>query len=157
MRTIADLVDELPALRALAPEHRATIAGCARNRVFARGEALLREGDAADEFFVLREGAVAIEAHDPARGALTIETLHPGEIVGWSWLLPPYRAAFDARASDVAHVLAFDGTCLRRKCEADPALGYALMKLVAGVFVERLQNTRLRLLDLYGTGHGGVR
>ena len=154
MRTVADLLDELPALRALAPEHRRTIAGCARNRVFERGEALLREGGPADEFFIVREGSVAIETRDPARGPITIETLHAGELVGWSWLVPPFRSAFDARALERTHALAFDGACLRGKCEADTALGYNLLRLVAVVFTERLQSTRLRLLDLYGSGHG---
>ena len=154
MRTMADLVDEIPALEALAPEHRRTIAGCAGNRVFERGDALLREGGPADEFFIVREGSVAIETRDPARGPITIETLHAGELVGWSWLVPPFRSAFDARALATTHALAFDGACLRRKCDDDPALGYDLLRVVAVVFTERLQSTRLRLLDIYGSGHG---
>jgi CRP/FNR family cyclic AMP-dependent transcriptional regulator len=154
VRRMADLVEELPALADLQREHRAEIAGCARNRVFRRGEALLREDRPADEFFIVREGGVAIETRDPARGAVTIETFHPGDVVGWSWLVPPFRSAFDARATAVTHVLAFDGACLRGKCEADPGLGYDLLKLVAAVFTERLQHTRLRLLDVYGSGHG---
>jgi CRP/FNR family cyclic AMP-dependent transcriptional regulator len=155
MRTVAELLDELPLLAALVPEHRATIAGCARNRVFDPGELLAREAAPADEFFILRAGTVAIETRDPARGALTIETLQAGELVGWSWLVPPFRSAFDARARVITHVLAFDGACLRSKCDADPALGYALLRLVAGVFTERLQTTRLRLLDVYGSGGHG--
>jgi CRP-like cAMP-binding protein len=151
VRTLAELLDEIPALRALAPEHRALVAGCARNRVYEGGRTLLREGGPADEFFVVRGGAVAIETDVPGRGPVTIETLHAGEILGWSWLMPPYRAAFGARALGTAHVVAIDGACLRGKCDADPALGYALFKVMATVFAQRLQETRLRLLDLYGT------
>ena len=111
--------------------------------------ALLREGDPADEFFLIRRGAVAVETDVPGRGAVTLETLGPGELLGWSWLVPPYRSAFGARALEAVHVMALDGACLRGKCERDPALGYELLKVVATVFVRRLEETRMRLLDLY--------
>jgi CRP-like cAMP-binding protein len=150
-------MDEIPALRVLAPEHREEIAGCTRNRVYAKGEALLREGGPADEFFVVRHGLVAVETEVPGRGPFTVETLHDGDVLGWSWLLPPYRSAFGARALATTRVLAVDGACLRGKCEVDPGLGYDLLKLLAAVFAERLQDTRLRLLDLYGDGHGSDR
>ncbi len=155
MRTIEELLGEVPALQALAPEHRDTVAGCARNQVFAPGERIMREGDPADAFYVIREGQVALETNVPGRGAVILQTLHDGELLGWSWLVPPYRTAFDARSIATTHAIAFDGACLRGKCEADPALGYDLLKLLSGVFVERLQDTRLRLLDLYAkSSHG---
>jgi CRP/FNR family transcriptional regulator, cyclic AMP receptor protein len=112
----------------------------------------MREGDPADAFYVLREGAVALQTEVPGRGAIVLQTLHDGELLGWSWLVPPYRVAFDARSLGTTHAIALDGACLRGKCEADPALGYALLKILSTVFVERLQDTRLRLLDLYGKG-----
>jgi CRP/FNR family transcriptional regulator, cyclic AMP receptor protein len=151
VHTIEDLLGAIPALTALAPEHRATIAGCAHNEVFEAGAQILREGTPADTFFVIREGAVALETFVPRRGAITIETLHEGELLGWSWLFPPYRVAFDARALVTTHAIAFDGACLRGKCDADPALGYDLLRLFAAVMVDRLQETRLRLLDVYGS------
>ena len=149
MRKVEQLLAESPALEPVPPEHRATMAGCARLHVFSRGERLLREGDPADEFFLIRSGGVAIETEVPGRGAVTLETLGPGEILGWSWLVPPYRSAFGARAREAVHVVRLDGACLRGKCEHDPALGYALLKVVATVFVRRLEETRMRLLDLY--------
>jgi CRP/FNR family cyclic AMP-dependent transcriptional regulator len=152
MRTIDELLDEAPALSALAPAHRAQIAGCARNRVFAPGEQIMREGDPADAFYVIRDGAVALETAVPGRGAVTLQTLHDGDLLGWSWLVPPHRTAFDARSLGSTHAIAFDAACLRGRCEGDPALGYDLLKLMAAVFAERLQDTRLRLLDLYGGG-----
>ena len=79
-----------------------------------------------------------------------IETLDPGEIVGWSWIFPPYVWHFDARAVDEVRVVSFDGACLRGKCESDHALGYELMRRFAGVMIDRLLHTRLRLLDVYG-------
>ena len=150
MRTISDLLTDVPALGELSAEHRETLAGCGGNVVLGPGEPIMTEGEAADAFFVVREGAVALETRVPGRGAITIETLHDGELLGWSWLVPPYRTAFDARAIGTVHLIAFDGACLRGKCDADPALGYALMKLVTTVFTDRLRDTRLRLLDLYG-------
>ena len=89
----------------------------------------------------------------PARGPMMIETIEAGEVIGWSWLFEPYRWHFDARALSAVRATAFDGACLRAKCETDPALGYALMSRFAQVLIERLQWTRLRLLDLYGNGN----
>ena len=151
MRTIAELMDELPALRSLTPSQRETLAGCARNQVFQPGEEIMREGDPADSFFIVRAGGVGITTEVPGRGELTIETLQPGELLGWSWLVEPYRNAFGARAHGTTRVLSLDAVCLRGKCEADPELGYAMLKLLAGVFAERLRDTRVRLLDLYGS------
>jgi CRP/FNR family transcriptional regulator, cyclic AMP receptor protein len=150
MPTIEDTLHELAALQPLAPEHRAELASCARNRVFHADEWIMREGEDAGAFYVIREGAVALETAVPGRGAVVLQTLHDGELLGWSWLVPPYKTAFDARSLGTTHAIELDGACLRGKCEADPALGYDLMKLISAVFVERLQDTRLRLLDLYG-------
>ena len=150
MQTVDRLLGESPALEGLAPEHRATMAGCARLHVFPAGERLLREGDPADEFFLIRRGAVAVETDVPGRGPVTLETLEPGELLGWSWLVPPYRSAFGARALEDVHVIVLDGACLRGKCDDDKELGYELMKRFAQVMIDRLQHARVRLLDVYG-------
>jgi len=102
---------------------------------------------------VLRHGGVALETFVPARGAVVIETIEAGEVVGWSWLFPPYQWHFDARAVSLVRATSFDGVCLRGKCETDPQLGYDLMSRFAQVMIRRLQWTRLRLLDVYGDGH----
>jgi CRP-like cAMP-binding protein len=150
MRTIDEELAEVAALRALSPEHRETLAGCARHCGFEPGDRIMREGDPADAFYVIRHGTVALETRVPHRGPVVVQTLHAGELLGWSWLVPPFRTAFDARSVDATRAISFDAACLRAKFDADPALGYALLKLLSGVFVERLQDTRLRLLDLYG-------
>ncbi len=150
MQTIEELVRELPALQPLAPAHRDEVARCARNRVFHADQWIMREGEHANAFYVIRDGTAALETAVPGRGAVVVHTVHDGELLGWSWLVPPYRTAFDARSLGETHAIEFDGACLRGKCEADAALGYDLMKLISAVFVERLQDTRLRLLDLYG-------
>ena len=150
MRTIDELLGEIDVFRGLADEHLDLIAGCAVVRSFGAGEKLMTENEQANTFFALRHGTVALETYVPQRGAVTIETLHGGDILGWSWLFPPYRTIFDARALGVVRTVAFDAACLRGKCEEDAQLGYTLMQRFAEVMVERLQATRLRLLDVYG-------
>jgi CRP-like cAMP-binding protein len=150
MRTIDELVSESPVFEGMTNEQLQLIAGCAQNAGFAAGERLFREGEPADTFYLVRKGRVALSTHAPARGPVLIETLDPGEIVGWSWIVPPYVWHFDARAVDDVRAVAFDGACLRGKCETDHALGYELMRRFGGVMLDRLQHTRLRLLDLYG-------
>jgi len=150
--SLAELVSAHPLLAGLPVDAVASVAGCARNVAFDPGDLLLAEGDPANTLYLLRRGRVAIEVHSPGTGPIVVETLGPGAAVGWSWLVPPYRWHFDARALDAVGAVAVDGACLRDKAQADPALGYELMKRVAGVLLERLQMTRIRLLDLYGTG-----
>jgi hypothetical protein len=99
---------------------------------------------------VVRVGSVALEIHAPT-DPLLIETLGAGDLVGWSWIFPPHRWVFDVEVLDRAHLIVIDAACLRDKCNADPAFGYRVMQRFAQVVVERLQATRLRLLDLYGT------
>ena len=99
----------------------------------------------------MRHGRVVLETFVPGRGALTIETLEEGDLLGWSWLFPPYRWHFDARALDLVRAVAFDGACLRGKIDDDHALGYELLDRFSPVMLERLQATRLQLLDVYGS------
>ena len=155
MQTIDVVLRDAPLFRGLAAEQLEVLAGCASNVRFAEGEVLFREGDEADTFYLVRHGTIALETFVPARGPVTIETAEAGEVVGWSWLFPPYRWHFDARALSLVRATAFDGACLRGKCDADPALGYELMRRFAQVMIERLQWTRLRLLDLYGSRRSG--
>jgi CRP/FNR family cyclic AMP-dependent transcriptional regulator len=150
MKSLSDLLAEVPALIGLSEEHRELIAGCGQNVIFGPGEYVFREGDPANTFYALRRGAVALEIAPPAQPPLVIETLHAGDVLGWSWLFPPYRVRYDARATDEVHAIAFDGACLRDKCDTDHDLGYDLMRRFAQVITERLQATRIRLLDVYG-------
>jgi hypothetical protein len=92
-----------------------------------------------------------MQMESPGQGAIVTDTMDEGEVVGWSWLVPPYRFFADGRAVTPVSATALDGACLRGKCEADPELGYQLLKRVTSVMYQRLQSTRIRLLDLYGT------
>src|SRR3954451_13956109 len=106
MQSIDELLGVAASLRSLPAGHRETMAGCARLRTYDPGAPLLAEGEPADEFFLIRRGMVAIETDVPGRGAVPLETLGDGDLVGWSWLVPPYRSAFTARAVEPAHVIA---------------------------------------------------
>ncbi|HXZ12050.1 MAG TPA: cyclic nucleotide-binding domain-containing protein [Candidatus Sulfotelmatobacter sp.] len=136
----------------LEKRHIQFIAGCAKNVVFAEGAVVFHEGDPADLFYFVREGLVAIELLVPHRGFTTLQTVGAGDVLGWSWLLPPYRWRFGARTTQPTRALAFDAKCLRAKCEDDHDLGYELYKRFSRVIAERLEATRLQLLDLYGVG-----
>jgi CRP-like cAMP-binding protein len=150
MQGLEELIAAAPTFAGLSAEHLRLIAGCAVNEHFPAGKDLFREGGPADRFYLIREGAVALEIEAPGRGRIVIETLHPGEVVGWSWLFEPHRWQFDARAREPTRVVGFDGACLRGKCEQDHELGYQLMRRFAASLTERLQATRLQLLDVYG-------
>ena len=153
METIDDLLSRHPFFNGLKPEYLALIAGCGQHVHFEAGAYLMREGEAADRFFAIRAGTVVVETYVPSRGAVPLQTLGEGEILGWSWLFPPYIYQFDARARGTVRATAFDGACLRIKCDADPVLGYELMKRLARLVATRLEGTRRQLLDVYGLGH----
>jgi CRP/FNR family transcriptional regulator, cyclic AMP receptor protein len=150
LQTLEPILAEHPFFQNLPAEDLQLLTGCASNVSFKAGEVICREGDAANQFFVIRQGKVALEVYTPERGQVVLQTIGTGEILGWSWLIPPYKWRFDARALELTRALALDGECLRNKCEANPRLGYELLKRVAQVFTERLLATRLQLLDVYG-------
>ncbi len=152
MKSLDEIVAESPVFAGLDRDHLELIAGCARNTGFEAGQYLFHENDPADSFYLVRRGRVLLETFVPGRGALTVETVDEGDVVGWSWLFPPYRWHFDARALDLVRAVVFDGACLRGKCDDDHTLGYELLGRFSPVMLERLQATRLQLLDVYGNG-----
>ncbi len=152
--SIDKLLEQIPVFQGLSPEHLELIAGCASNVRFDEGQMLFNEGDPADRFFVVRHGLVAIELYEPQKGKITIETVRDTGVVGWSWLIPPYRWHFDARAVESTRAVSLDAQCLRGKCDEDTRLGYDLMQRFAKVMTKRLQGAAMQLLDVYG--HGGA-
>ena len=150
METIEQILQSVPLFEGLTQEDLELIAGCGSNVQFREGELLFKDGDQADTFFVLRHGSIALETFVPTRGAVMIETLEAGEVVGWAWLFPPYKWHFDARALSDVRATSFDGECLRDKCDTDPRFGYDVMSRFTQVVIKRLQWTRQRLLDVYG-------
>ena len=128
------------------------VSGCARNHRFDAGQYLAHEGDPADEFFLIRHGKVALEILPPGQQPIVFSTESEGDIVGTSWLVPPYRWRFDARAMEMTRAIGIDARCLRDKCVADPRLGYEMMKRIVPIIVGRLDDTRMQILDVYGKG-----
>ncbi len=148
-----------PLFASLSPSALERISTFTSHVAFQPGDIILSEGGTAEVFYLLRRGKVALSAHAPGKGHLLVQTLGPGETLGLSWLFPPFLWQFDARAVELVEALAIDGPGLRDKLEGDPGLGYELLKRFTPVVLERLQQTRLRLLDLYGDraradGHG---
>jgi CRP-like cAMP-binding protein len=135
----------------LDPTTLALLAGCASNVVFAADERLFAEGEGADRFWIIGHGQVSLEINAPGVGRVIIETLGGGSVVGWSWLVAPYRWSFDGVAHEQTRAVAFDAGCLRTKMDTNPRLGYQLLSRFLPIVVDRLQATRLRLLDLYGS------
>lgn len=150
MKTIEDLLKDHHFFKGLDAAYLATIAGCGKNVVFKKGEMISRQDESADTFYVIRAGKVAIEIQAPGQGIITIQTLSEGEVLGFSWIIPPYTWRFDSRAVEETHAVALDGKCLRDKCEKDRHMGYELLKRFSTVLAQRLEMTRLQLLDIYG-------
>ncbi len=144
------ILAEHPFFRGLDERYGELVAGCAANVVIEAGGYVFREGDPADRFFLVRHGAVAVEVHVPGRDSIVVETIREGGLLGWTWLVPPYRALFDARSLELTRLMSLDATCLRGKMEEDHDLGYELHKRFAPVVAERLDATRLQLIDMYG-------
>ena len=149
MQTIEQYLPDHPFFAGLDDEAITLVTGCAVNAHLRPGDHLFREGEPADTFYVVRSGRVAIRMRQPT-GTVVVDTARDGDVVGWSWLVPPYRWTFDAVATEETSVVRLDGACLRGKCEADPALGYDLLQRVVRVMSTRLHSARVRLLDLYG-------
>jgi CRP/FNR family transcriptional regulator, cyclic AMP receptor protein len=150
METLEPILREHPFFAGLADDYLRLLTGCARNHRFEADDYLFHEGQPADEFFLIRHGKVALEVHVPGRVPMVFATLGAGEIVGASWLVPPYRWMFDARALEPTRAIGIDAACLRSKCDADHDLGYALMQCFLPAFVKRLHATRMQMFDVYG-------
>ncbi|HEV3276287.1 MAG TPA: cyclic nucleotide-binding domain-containing protein [Terriglobia bacterium] len=149
IETLKTLLKEHSFVRGLDDRYVDLMVSCATNVRFQPGEYIFREGGSADQFYLLRHGRATVEIYAAERGSITVMTVGEGEVLGWSWLFPPYRWMFDARALELTRAIALDGKCLRQKCDEDHELGYELMKRIVQVAEQRLQAARLQLLNLY--------
>jgi CRP/FNR family transcriptional regulator, cyclic AMP receptor protein len=135
----------------LTERHRMRLASGARPFCASPSEYLARAGEPAHAFYLIQSGHVAIGTHLGERGAVPIQTLGPGDVVGWSWLLPPHEWHFDARAAELVQGLFFDAAWLREQCEQDYELGFALLKQLLAVVTSRLGACRIIQLDIYSS------
>ncbi len=125
------------------------IAGCASFVRFRSGEVIFREGEDADIFYIIREGKVTLElTFVLGEKPTVIQTIGEGDVLGWSWIFPPYRWRLDARAVEHTEAIALDGKFLRAKSSEDQNLGYELTKRFSHIMEQRLQAIRkLQLLE----------
>jgi len=149
METLERILAEHPFFAGLDHGFMSLMVGCASNVRFEAGAYIFKEGDAANTFYLIREGKVALEVSAPQHKPIIVETLGVGEILGWSWLLPPYYWKFHAHAVEGTRAIALDGKCLRTKCDENHDLGYEVLKRFAQIMERRLEATRLQLLDIY--------
>lgn len=134
-------------LRAVPPEYRDRMMTLAREVSFPQDARVFEERGTADRFWVIRSGAITLDISLPGPRTVTVETLGPGDLVGWSWMFPPYEWEFGAEALSPVRAYEFDGAEVRELCERDPALGFALARAVAEVLAQRLHTARSRLTN----------
>lgn len=144
-----DLLRGHPFLAGLPEAYLERLAPWARSVVLPAGDRVFDEGGTADGCRLIIDGTIRLDTHVPGRGDVTIETLGPGSVLGWSWLFPPYQWHFGATATALTHCAVLDGPAVRQLCLRDPALGRDLTWRFMQIVVDRLQQTRLRLLDAY--------
>lgn len=140
----------LDLVAALPPPHRERLLQFAEPVRFPGDTRVFREGQRADHFWTLRSGAVRLDLQVPTHPPVVLETLHRGDLLGWSWLFPPYEWQFGARTEGAVTAWEFDAVAVRELCEADPAFAQGLLFHVARVIAHRLVTSRMRLLHMYG-------
>ena len=149
MENLERIIAEHPFFADLESDYTGLLVGCASNVRFDSGAYIFKEGGEANEFYLIRAGKVALEVFAPHHKPIMVDTLSEGEVLGWSWLLPPHQWKFHAHAMEDTRAIALDGKCLRSKCEQNHDLGYELLKRFAKIVTQRLEATRLQLLDVY--------
>ena len=150
MKTLESVLIKHPFFENLEDSYLNLMTGCAKNIKFDAGQFIYRQDEEANQFYIIRQGKVALEICPPGKTPVTVQTVNEGEILGWAWLVPPYRWRFDARATELTRAIALDGKCLRKKCEEDKNLGYELLKRLLPAIGRSMEATRLQLLDIYG-------
>ncbi|MEY4166677.1 MAG: cyclic nucleotide-binding domain-containing protein [Blastocatellia bacterium] len=151
--TLEQMIASHPFFGGLDESMLRSIAAGARQVELPAGETIFHQGESADRFYLVRTGRIALNIHTPRRGGHTIQTIEDGEILGWSWLFPPYRWRFDARVVEPVTAIEIDGRRLREQCDLDHDLGYELFRRFAALIGRRLESTRIQLMDLYGVSH----
>jgi CRP-like cAMP-binding protein len=143
-----------PFLHGMSSDQLDILAGAASDVTFPARHRLFEDGGPANRFWLIQSGHVSLDLYVPGDGPVVIETIGMGELLGWSWLFPPFRWAFGAVAAVPVEAFEFDARAVRECCAADPDLGYELNQRVTRVLAKRLQSTRIRLITL--SGHSAV-
>ena len=146
MNNLTELITTHPFFRNMKPEHLKILTENAAEVEFEAGEILFREREPANQFYLIESGSIALEAHEPPDGTKLVQKLGVGDVLGWSWLFPPFVWHFRARALEQTSAIVLNGAHLLITAEADHDFGYELMKRVAQVVIRRLQATRKELI-----------
>jgi CRP-like cAMP-binding protein len=149
VETLYPLISGHPFFAGLDVQYWPLLTACATHVQFDAGTYIFREGEPANHFYLIKQGKVAVEISAPPRKPIIVQTLECSEVLGWSWLVPPYQWRFHARAVEPVLAFALDGKCLRKHCEENHDLGYELLKRFTSVITQRLEATRYQLLDMY--------
>lgn len=149
MNSIEQSLADHPFAQDLEPNIISMVAACGKQVDFSADDYIFREGESADQFYLIQQGAVALEMFSPGHGIFTFVTLKDGQLLGVSWLAPPYRWAFDARAIEPTQAIAFNASQLRDQCESDHHVGYELLKRFIEPLIQRMQAARVQSADLY--------
>ena len=147
-KSLATLIGEQELFKGLAPRYLDLLAEAAMLKEFANGEVIFREGDPANRFYLILNGEVALESATRERAPIVLQTIGANDVLGWSWLFPPYYWHFDARAVSPTRAIFFYGTWLRENCERDHDFGYEMLKRMSAVLIQRLQATRKKLAEV---------
>jgi CRP/FNR family transcriptional regulator, cyclic AMP receptor protein len=139
-----------PFLHGMSADQLGILAETARDVSFPARHRLFEDGGNATRFWLIQSGHVALDLHVPGEGPAVIETIGMGELLGWSWLFPPYTWAFGAVAVTAVEAFEFDAAAVRKRCAAAPGLGYELNQRITRVLAKRLQATRVRLIARSG-------
>jgi len=145
------LIGQQPFFQGLNSHHLQLLTDSALEMKFESGQAIFAEGSPANRFYLILEGEVVLESEKEDRNVIPIQTLGPGDALGWSWLFPPYSLHFSARAVKPTRTIFFYGTRLREQCEQDHELGFQLMKRIAEVATQSLHATQQRLMEYIAT------
>lgn len=120
---------------------------CAISRSINKEEILFQQGEPANKFYIIRSGQISIQIPAIMGPELEIQTVGKDQVLGWSWLISPYRWSFQAKAETDSELLEFDGALIRERCEQETKFGYALLKKFAGLMAERLGAARQKMMD----------
>jgi len=147
---------EHPFLRGMPPASLDVLAAASTDVCFPAGHRIFEDGGFAGKFWLIQSGHAALDVQVPGLGRAVIDHVHMGELLGCSWLFPPYRWAFGAVCAGPVRAFEFDATAVRARCEADPLFGYEVTRRFLRVFASRLQSTRSRLIATsIAAGAGG--
>jgi CRP/FNR family transcriptional regulator, cyclic AMP receptor protein len=150
MKSLESIIENHPFFKDLEPRFLELVTGCASNVRFETGSFIFRQNEEANQFYLIRQGKVALEVCPPNRDPVIVQTVSDGEILGWAWMVPPYNCHFDAQALELTRAIQLDGQCLRKKCEEDHSLGYQVLSRLIPIIGKNMEATQLQLTDIYG-------